>query len=214
MSKKLFKKLKRAAALALSVVLMATSVSMDAQAGTSAHEWADYGVFKGTVFGNVGGSSKINDSYYFLGADDAGDMRVAGVQKSSKISSGGDGFGMYYYAIKPDSEFTFSATATVNNAGDGSQSAFGLMVRDDIVHNDDTVSTTNYAVAGMRSGNGENCFARTSTSEYASGGSLATNAKPEAGSVYNLSIKSSDAGYVCQIEGEEAHKENNKTDIN
>ncbi len=90
--------------------------------------WADYGLFKGTVFGDVGGTP--NTENQTLEADADGNMHIAVRNNKGKISSASDGVAMYYIKLPADAGFTLSADMTINDYDSNNQVAFGLMVRD------------------------------------------------------------------------------------
>lgn len=75
--------------------------------------WANAGIFKGTVFGNVGGNDKIA-SKFKLESLDNGNINIA-VNGAGKIASTADGIAMYYYRVPANSNFTITAKATVNS---------------------------------------------------------------------------------------------------
>ena len=92
--------------------------------------WANAGIFKGTVFGNVGGNDKIA-SKFKLESLDNGNINIA-VNGAGKIAGTADGIAMYYYRVPANSNFTITAKATVNSFTSNDQVSFGLMARDDM----------------------------------------------------------------------------------
>ena len=165
--------------------------------------WANAGIFKGTVFGNVGGNDKIA-SKFKLESLDNGNINIA-VNGAGKIASTADGIAMYYYRVPANSNFTITAKATVNSFTSNDQVSFGLMARDDM-YVDQYINSTmgDYVAAGplklTKKGSVWNCFARKSGA-LTQGGTCANEIK--AGETYNLKIESNTDGYACTFGNEE-----------
>ncbi len=170
--------------------------------------WPDYTVgesgsevtFKGTVFGDfpTGG---ISTTYQTLGTDASGNMNVAARNSFGKISSATDGLAMYYYKVPVGSSFVLATTATVNALDTTDKAcAFGLMARDDMYIDYQSVAiASDYVVAGTR-GTGCNDF-------YRYDGSLNSNTRlvtetVDVGSSYDLCIEGSADGFKCYFGNE------------
>ena len=74
---------------------------------------ADGTVWNGTAFGNVGGDDKIR-SGDFTSVVDGGTVTLGVKNNRGKIASTVDGIMMYYVQIPAGTQFTLTATATVN----------------------------------------------------------------------------------------------------
>lgn len=128
--------------------------------------WADYGIFKGTVFGDIGGTPSKNNQ--ILETDANGNMHIAVMNNKGKIASAADGIAMYYYKIPADASFTLTADMTINAFDGNNQVAFGLMVRDAMYidvnskdANGDSVNAAFSRLADMTNGTAfYNCYAR------------------------------------------------------
>lgn len=165
--------------------------------------WANAGIFKGTVFGNVGGNDKIA-SKFKLESLDNGNINIA-VNGAGKIASTADGIAMYYYRVPANSNFTITAKATVNSFTSNDQVSFGLMARDDMYVDQNNNNTLgDYVAAGplklTKKGSVWNCFARKSGA-LTQGGTCTNEIK--AGETYNLKIESNTDGYACTFGNEE-----------
>lgn len=165
--------------------------------------WANAGIFKGTVFGNVGGNDKIA-SKFKLESLDNGNINIA-VNGAGKIASTADGIAMYYYRVPANSNFTITAKATVNSFTSNDQVSFGLMARDDMYIDQNNNNTLgDYVAAGplklTKKGSVWNCFARKSGA-LTQGGTCTNEIK--AGETYNLKIESNTDGYACTFGNEE-----------
>ncbi|MGN0505665.1 MAG: pectinesterase family protein [Lachnospiraceae bacterium] len=168
--------------------------------------WTDYGIFKGTVFGDVGGiPSAANQT---LETDANGNMHIAVANNKGKISGSTDGIAMYYYKLPADASFTLSADMTINAYDTNNQVAFGLMVRDAMYidtnskdYNGDSVNAAFLRLADMASGIGAyNGYAR-KDGKLVSGGTLSR--AYAVGETVKLTLSGTEDGYATSIGEEE-----------
>ena len=127
---------------------------------TSASSWYR------TVVGNIGGTSKYSN-YNISYTNNVFTVGVA--SNNGKFSSDDDGFGTAFMRVDMSTNFTINATATVTNVAAGvanNQSAFGIMLRDDIYRENSgdnyagkASPKTNYVAAGVFQ-TGETIFSR------------------------------------------------------
>ena len=117
-------------------------------------------VWKGTVFGAVGGQKRISEEYFKAKIEK--DRIILSVSDNSgKIDSAVDGFFMYYLQIPADSEFTFTAEAEIEKSPGDFQSSFGLIVRDNLYVDENKEDISGDYVAAGALWNGKvNCFGR------------------------------------------------------
>ena len=168
--------------------------------------WADYGIFKGTVFGDVGGTPSTKNQ--ILETDANGNMHIAVMNNKGKISSSTDGIAMYYYKIPADASFTLTADMTINAYDKNNQVAFGLMVRDAMYidtnskdSNGDSVNAAFIKLADVDSGNGGwNGYAR-KDGVLTSGGNISKVYAP--GETVTLTLSGTSDGYATKIGEEE-----------
>ncbi|WP_243735045.1 pectinesterase family protein [Paenibacillus turpanensis] len=90
--------------------------------------WPDHGIWKGTVFGDVGGTPSSENQT--LETDGDGNMHISVANNKGKIAGSSDGIAMYYYKVPANSTFTLTAKAKLNRFELNDQVSFGLMVRD------------------------------------------------------------------------------------
>ncbi|MFS0636815.1 hypothetical protein AB1K84_13000 [Mesobacillus foraminis] len=166
--------------------------------------WSDYGIWKGTVFGDVGGDPGTANQ--ILETDKDGNMHIAVANNKGKIASVTDGFAMYYYKVPTTSTFTLTAKAKINGFSLNDQVSFGLMARDEM-HIDSYINTTlgDYVAAAplkltkAATGGFWNSFARKS-------GVLTQGGTAEdpisTGDTVNLSITSNSDGYATKFGNE------------
>ncbi len=168
--------------------------------------WADYGIFKGTVFGDVGGTPSTKNQILETDAD--GNMHIAVMNNKGKISSSSDGIAMYYYKLPADAGFTLTADMTINSFDSNNQVAFGLMVRDAMYidanskdPNGDSVNAAFCRLADMSSGDAcYNSYAR-KDGKLMYGPALSRAYK--AGETVTLVLSGTPDGYSTKIGEEE-----------
>lgn len=156
--------------------------------------WKDAGVFKGSIFGDLGGDPNLIKDKFILEGNEDGSIHIA-VNGKGKISSTTDGMAMYYYKVPADSNFVITANATVNSINKHNQVAFGLMARDAMyIDVNDKSALGDYVAAGSIKQGTANCFKR-KDGALGYGGTLENPV--EAGKTYALKIESNSDGYAC-----------------
>ena len=156
--------------------------------------WKDAGVFKGSIFGDIGGDPNLIKDKFILEGNEDGSIHIA-VNGKGKISSTTDGMAMYYYKVPADSNFVITANATVNSINKHNQVAFGLMARDAMyIDVNDKSALGDYVAAGSIQQGTANCFKR-KDGALGYGGKLENPL--EAGKTYALKIESNSDGYAC-----------------
>ena len=156
--------------------------------------WKDAGVFKGSIFGDIGGDPNLIKDKFILEGNEDGSIHIA-VNGKGKISSTTDGMAMYYYKVPEDSNFVITANATVNSINKHNQVAFGLMARDAMyIDVNDKSALGDYVAAGSIQQGTANCFKR-KDGALGYGGKLENPV--EAGKTYALKIESNSDGYAC-----------------
>ena len=164
--------------------------------------WSDYGIWKGTVFGNIGGDPTTSNQ--IIETDKDGNMHIAVSGNKGKIADTVDGIAMYYYKVPAKSKFKLTAKARINKLDSNDQVSFGLMARDEMYIDYNTTDTLgDYVAAGplklTKIGSVWNCFAR--KSGVLIQGGTCTN-PISAGDTINLSIESNSDGYGCTFGNE------------
>lgn len=164
--------------------------------------WSDYGIWKGTAFGNLGGNPSVANQ--MLETDSDGNMHIAVLNNKGKITDTVDGIAMYYYKVPAKSTFTLTAKAKINKLDSNDQVAFGLMARDEMYIDYNTTDTLGDYVAAAplkltKTGGVWNCFAR--KSGVLTQGGTCTNSISE-GDTVNLCIESNSDGYACTFGNE------------
>lgn len=107
----------------------------------------------GTAFGNTGGNPQSTSNGYIAKEVSEGVFQVGQTAGSNKgkFESGSDGFAFLFRQIEADKNFSITVTGTVITSGNTKQAGFGLMLRDDVVIDQDATSTisSNYVTAGV-----------------------------------------------------------------
>jgi lysophospholipase L1-like esterase len=172
--------------------------------------WTTTDPWIGSVFGDIGGASKITDGSFGItettSAPLAVDMRSGtATTASGKIAAGTDGIAFYFQQVPIEKDFSLTATATVTSITyNNSQVGFGLMVRDAAwTDTFDPSLISSYVAAGTLKGNAPaaawSSFVRDMTAAPTLSGTTVSSAAvvPAAGSVIDLSIVKSGDTYTC-----------------
>lgn len=170
---------------------------------TSSDKWQDYAVFKGSVFGTVN-KSDITTGNFEIKEDTDGNMYVADINAKAKLGGSNDGLAMYYYQLSATEPFTLKARAVlkdIETVSSQSQSAFGLMARDDMYIDDNVAGmNTAYIAAGMCGKTTTGGIKREAGKSVNRNPGNITVSEPQAGNVYNLSISFDRSAYTIQID--------------
>lgn len=159
--------------------------------------------FRGTIFGDCG-YTVLDDTQIAnvkalyaptVNADGSLTMECGG---KGKIAGTADGIFVYYIKVPSAARFKFSAKAKISKMPADKQSAFGIMVRDDMyIDSADKSIGSDYVVAGTMGGEYlGNCFYRKAG---AIGGKVALTGTIEKGEEYLLSVEKNADGFACKI---------------
>ncbi|HWA71037.1 MAG TPA: SGNH/GDSL hydrolase family protein, partial [Polyangiaceae bacterium] len=171
--------------------------------------WSTTDPWLGSVFGDVGGASKVSSELFGI-AETSSEPLVVSMRAGTdtlavgKIAAATDGIAYYFQQVPIDKDFTLSATATVTSITyNNSQVGFGLMVRDAAWT--DTFGPSlisSYVAAGsLKGSNGAaawSSFIRDMTAPTQLSGATVSSAEvvPAAGSVIPLSIAKEGSTYT------------------
>jgi lysophospholipase L1-like esterase len=177
---------------------------------TKGTNWTTTDPWIGSVFGDVGGMSKITGGNFAITETSTAPLVVSMSSGSptaaaGKIAATTDGIAFYFQQVPIDKDFVLSATATVTTVTfSNSQVGFGLMVRDAAwVDVSDPSLLSSYVAAGPLKGNAPaaawSSFVRDTSAPTQLTGTVVTSAAdvPMAGSVLQLSIAKTGSTYTC-----------------
>ena len=172
--------------------------------------WMTTAPWQGSVFGDVGGTSKIGDGSFSISETSASPLVVSmrsgtATASAGKISAATDGIAFYFQQVPIAKDFTLKATATVTSITyNNSQVGFGLMVRDaawtDV---SDESLLSSYVAAGTLKGNAPAtawaAFQRDTSAPTQLTGTVVSSAADVqiAGSVIDLTIVKTGSTYTC-----------------
>ena len=150
-----------------------------------------------TVMGNIGGKKQANYEITHTGGvisvgNPTNGKNPAGDGDNGKFADGGDGFGAAFMRIEKDKNFAASATVTVKKVGASSnnQSAFGMMLRDDIYldgvegYTGKETITSNFVSTSITGDGSASMLSKTGGKGAKDGGVAVA-----AGSIYEMSIE-------------------------
>jgi lysophospholipase L1-like esterase len=177
---------------------------------TKGTNWTTTDPWIGSVFGDVGGATKIAGGNFAITETSTSPLVVSmssgsPTASAGKIAAATDGIAFYFQPVPIDKDFVLSATATVTTVTfSNSQVGFGLMVRDAAwVDRSDASLLSSYVAVGPLKGNvpasAWSSFIRDTTAPTQLTGTVVTSAAdvPMAGSVLDLSIVKTGSTYTC-----------------
>ena len=172
--------------------------------------WITTPPWQGSVFGDIGGTSKVGDGSFSISETSTAPLVVSmrsgtAAASAGKIAAATDGIAFYFQKVPIDKDFTLKATATVTSISyNNSQVGFGVMVRDaawtDV---SDASLLSSYVAAGTLRGNNPatawSSFERDTSAPTQLTGTVVSSpaAVPAAGSVIDLTIVKSGSTYTC-----------------
>lgn len=172
--------------------------------------WTTTDPWIGSVFGDVGGTTKITGGSFAISETSVSPLVVSLTSGSPTVSAGKiaaatDGIAFYFQQMPIDEDFVLSATATVTSVTfSNSQIGFGLTVRDaawtDV---SDASLLSSYVAVGPLKGNTPatawSSFIRDTSAPTQLTGTVVSAAAdvPTTGSVLELSIAKSGSTYTC-----------------
>ncbi|GAA0136305.1 hypothetical protein YSY43_31460 [Paenibacillus sp. YSY-4.3] len=160
--------------------------------------------WRGSVFGDVGGADKITPVNFEIAENAGGTVTLRSSNDRGKISGSTEGIAYYFKEVAPDANFELTATAQVDAWTANNQVSFGLMLRSNVLDNEnDGTFTGDYVAAGALD-------QKMKALHKSQGGGLqkieafTSAASPAPGEEYRLSIKKSGSLYVVKIGDETA----------
>ncbi|TCK98605.1 Ig-like protein group 3 [Natranaerovirga hydrolytica] len=207
-------KFKRVLGLFLSLIMIVSSMTLTVFAEETSDPFegminiAEDSLWQGSVFGDIGGQDDINSENFDITENEDGTVNMSVKDNRGKVASTSDGLAYYYQEVSPEDNFELKATMTINDFTLNNQVSFGLMVRDEVLENENTGNTfgTDYVAAGayrLGDDNVEYAFAR-------EGGSLSRpgvtyTASPVPGDTIDISIQKSGNTYVLTVGDEDPY---------
>ncbi|HSY39908.1 MAG TPA: hypothetical protein VLA79_10285 [Polyangia bacterium] len=177
---------------------------------TKSTNWITTDPWIGSVFGDVGGTTKITGGSFAITETSPAPLVVSLTSGSPTVSAGKiaaatDGIAFYFQQVPIATDFVLSATATVTSVTfSNSQVGFGLMVRDaawtDV---SDASLLSSYVAVGPLKGNAPasawQSFMRDTSAPTQLTGTVVSAAAdvPMTGAVLDLSIAKSGSTYTC-----------------
>jgi lysophospholipase L1-like esterase len=172
--------------------------------------WTTTDPWQGSVFGDVGGASKITPASFGISETSTAPLVVSLSSGSptvaaGKIAAATDGIAFYFQQVPIEKDFRLSATATVASiTQSNSQVGFGLMVRDAAwTDTSDASLLSSYVATGSLKGNAPatawTSFMRDTSAPTQLTGTVVSSAEqvPVEGWVLDLSIVKSGSTYTC-----------------
>jgi lysophospholipase L1-like esterase len=172
--------------------------------------WTTTAPWQGSVFGDIGGTSKVSDGSFSISETTASPLVVSmrsgtATTSAGKIAAATDGIAFYFQQVPIGKDFTLKATATVTSITyNNTQVGFGLMVRDAVWTDvSDASLLSSYVAAGTLKGSNPaaawSSFQRDTSAPTQLTGTVVGSpaAVPAAASVIDLSIVKAGSTYTC-----------------
>ncbi len=151
----------------------------------------------GTAFGNLSGNSTTN---FFAKETSSGVFEVSSTGDKGKMASTGDGFAFLFKQVASNQNFKVSAKVTVlAKPKDNSQSAFGLMLRDDCYINISLQDTTLASTFGACGYFKDKAFFSRYNGALSSTGTATSLTDMAVGTIYYLTLEQNGQNLICTV---------------
>jgi len=160
--------------------------------------------WKGSVFGDVGGQDKITADNFAITEHAGGSVTLRSSNDRGKISSTTEGIAYYYQMVQPADNYELKAKVHVEAWKSGNnQIAFGIMIREGILFNQNASFTSDYVAVGALD-QAMKGFYKKGGSQVKSGYEFSANV-PAVGETYELSVRKYGNVYSIRI-GDESYE--------
>jgi hypothetical protein len=101
---------------------------------------SDSSEWQGSVFGNLGGNDNVSAEFFSVTENDNDTVTIKSSENKGKIDSGTEGLAYYYQEVDPNANFELTATVNVDAWTANNQVSFGIMLRSNILLNENNSS--------------------------------------------------------------------------
>ncbi|MCL7745751.1 bacterial Ig-like domain-containing protein [Halalkalibacter alkaliphilus] len=158
--------------------------------------------WQGSVFGDNGGQGNITYENFEITENDDETVTLRSSNNRGKIASSTEGIAYYFKEVPSDGNFELTATAHVDAWTANSQVSFGLMLRGDILENENKSDFTgDYVAVGALDQVMKGFYKYENENVHKDGLAFNANA-PAADEEYKLSIQKSGNLYILKINDE------------
>lgn len=167
----------------------------DPTAGGIIHILSDW---SGSVFGDLGGNDKLTKENFEITEQSDGTVKIRSSNNRGKIASSTEGIAYYYKEIESYKNYELRAKVTVESWNANNQVSFGIMMRENILINENNSSfTSDYLAVGALDQQMKG-FYKNLGHQVKSGYEFTANV-PAAGETYDLSLKKTGNTYLLRI---------------
>ncbi|MCR5350732.1 MAG: hypothetical protein K6E20_07070 [Acholeplasmatales bacterium] len=165
----------------------------------------------GTAFGNLSGNSTSN---FFAKETSTGVFEVGSTGDKGKMASTGDGFAFLFKQVAANQNFKVSAKVTVlTSPKDNTQSAFGLMLRDDCYINITLQNTTLASTFGACGYYKDKAFFSRYNGSLSTTGNATALSTVTPNTIYYLTLEQNGQNLICTVKiGDQAEMTKTFTD--
>lgn len=199
------KKHKKISAIFLSIILLLSTMNLSVFAeGTTDVDPFEGMInidsdWQGSVFGDNGGQANINKENFHINENDDGTVTLKSGNNRGKIASSSEGIAYYFKDVPVDGNFELTATAHVDSWTANNQVSFGLMLRGNILDNQNVGTFTGDYVAVGGLDQVIKGFYKYEGENIQKDGFVFDQNVPSQSEVYDLSIQKMGNTYVLKI---------------
>src|SRR5690625_1692051 len=157
--------------------------------------------WQGSVFGDAGGQDKITKENFEITEKEGGSVTLKSSDNKGKIAGSSEGIAYYFQNVPTDSNYELKATATVESWDDNGQVGFGIMLRNNILNNENNGSFTGDYVAVGNVKQKMTGFYKYADEDFKHPDDLKLADSPQIGESYELSIQKSGSVFSVSING-------------
>ncbi|SDZ46829.1 Ig-like domain (group 3) [Evansella caseinilytica] len=159
--------------------------------------------WRGSVFGDNGGQGNISYENFEITEHDNGTVTLRSSNDRGKIASGTEGIAYYFKDVPANGNFEIMVKAHVDDWTANNQVSFGLMLRGNVLDNENQGAFTgDYVAVGALDQQMKGFFKYENSNIQKDGLVFPETASPAADQEYDLSIQKSGHLYILKIDGE------------
>ncbi|MDG5786219.1 DUF4573 domain-containing protein [Evansella sp. AB-P1] len=171
--------------------------------------------WRGSVMGDNGGQSNINSDNFEITENGDGTVTLKSINNRGKIAGSSEGIAYYFEDVPADANYKLSATAHVDSWTANNQVSFGLMLRGNILENQNQGTFTgDYVAVGALDQVMKGFYKYEESGIQKNDHVFESAAVPTADQQYDLTIEKSGNLYIISVNGEEMIIEDYNGEIN
>ncbi|MFA9560575.1 bacterial Ig-like domain-containing protein [Evansella sp. AB-rgal1] len=159
--------------------------------------------WQGSVFGDNGGQSNISSENFEITENENNTVTVRSSNNRGKIAGSTEGIAYYFKDVPTDGNYKISATAHVNAWTANNQVSFGIMLRGNVLENENQGTFTgDYVAVGALDQVMKGFYKYSDSGLQKNNHTFPNTSVPAAEETYELSIQKSGNLYILEVDGE------------